>query len=431
MRGVKYSHGRKEYTITDGKTDFSFPSEEPLSQGACVFLQGEITAGGMIRPTTLRSASGDEEKRIYAKVRERIRESLAIPAMPQLLDDESTRKFWPMLQRAAFEIMAAKRLGRFVLVHFHGDADGIVSAFAVSSLVRCKALQQNSAVYSVKDALRDLAANGQESRPLIVLLDFGSGSREGLDILRAAGVEYLVIDHHPVSGEDEAVANPLKADASFSKYTAGYLACEVACACGGAREEWLAWAKVACSGDKSEILESGAGDATKAMVLDFLASHVSFGNNLDFYKKVMGQEELFLSISRQADESIAEAAQKAAAKMKVSETGRLKIASFPLESIVRKGEWPPSSKITTRVFDSLKGEKPLLCIGYTDRTIIMRLNDGAAALGLSANGLAEKMKSSMGDFVEGGGGHVKAGAIRAKKGFVKDVLNELVRIAEG
>jgi RecJ-like exonuclease len=117
--------------------------------------------------------------------------------------------------------------------------------------------------------------------------------------------------------------------------------------------------------------------------------------------------------------------------MKVAEGAELKIVSFPLENIVRKGEWPPSSKITTRVFDKMKDEKPILCLGYTDRTIIMRLNDAAAALGLSANALAEKMKTSMADFVEGGGGHVRAGAIRARKGFVKEVLGQILKEVSG
>jgi RecJ-like exonuclease len=427
---LRYFHGKKEYLVTNGKSDFSFSADDSIAQGSCIHLQGESTAGGMIRPLKLSVASGEDERRIYLNVRERIAESLSLPKEPPILNDENTRKFWPQLVRAASEILIAKKLGRFVVLHFHGDADGIVSAFAISSIIRCKALQQNAAVYSVKDALRDLAANGQE-RPLVILLDFGSASREGLDILRAAGVEYLVIDHHPYEQkENDAIVNPLKADAGFSKYTAGYLACEVACACGMNREEWYHWAKVACSGDKSEILNSGPEDAQKAMVLDFLASHVSFGNNLEFYKKVMGQDELFRSIAQQADESIEEAAQKAIGKMKVSESEKLKIISFPLENIVKKGEWPPSSKITTRVFDKLKGEKPLLCMGYTNRSIIMRLNDAAAGLGLSANTLAEKMKTSMADFVEGGGGHVRAGAIRAKKGFVKEVLGQLVASIE-
>jgi RecJ-like exonuclease len=156
---------------------------------------------------------------------------------------------------------------------------------------------------------------------------------------------------------------------------------------------------------------------------------MSFGNNLDFYRNVMQNPELFTSIMRQADEAINDAAGKAMAKMKRQGEGAVEIITFPLEGIARKDEWPPSSKITTRVFDKLKAEKPLLCIGYTDRSIIMRLNDAAVARGLDANALAAKLKTTMADFVEGGGGHMKAGAIRVKADFVKDVLNELVREA--
>ena len=85
--------------------------------------------------------------------------------------------------------------------------------------------------------------------------------------------------------------------------------------------------------------------------------------------------------------------------------------------------------MTTRVFDRMKEGGPLLCMGYTDRSIIMRLNDDAVAAGLSATVLAERVKNSMADFVDGGGGHAKAGALRARQGFVKEVLNGIVREA--
>jgi RecJ-like exonuclease len=227
------------------------------------------------------------------------------------------------------------------------------------------------------------------------------------------------------------MVSPFRVADNVSRYTAGYLACEIAVACGLPKDRGMELARVACSGDKSDILASDEGDMRKALVLDFLASHVSFGNNLDFYKNVMAKDELFRSIMQQADESIEDAAEKALAKSKKQQEGALEIVSFPLEALVKKGEWPPSSKITTRVYDKLcaQGGRPVLCLGYTDRSIIIRLNDSTAALGLSANELAEKIKSVMADFVDGGGGHVKAGAIRVKRGFAKDVLNELLRQA--
>jgi RecJ-like exonuclease len=253
---------------------------------------------------------------------------------------------------------------------------------------------------------------------------------EGLGLLKAAGMEALIIDHHPPGKSNNSpMVSPFTVADNVSRYTAGYLACEIAVACGLLKERGMELARVACSGDKSDILSSDEGDMRKALVLDFLASHVSFGNNLDFYKNVMAKDELFRSIMQQADESIEDAAEKALAKSKKQQEGAFEVVSFPLEALVKKGEWPSSSKITTRVYDKLcaQGDRPLLCLGYTDRSIIIRLNDRAAALGLSANELAEKIKSVMADFVDGGGGHAKAGAIRVKRGFAKDVLNELLR----
>jgi RecJ-like exonuclease len=432
---IRYYHGKRDYVLTDGKGEYTFFTDTVLHMGSCVALEGEMAVGGL-RAEKAEIVTGEKERGILENVRSNIREGTNLPKEPALVKDEVIRMLWPALSATALELIIAKRLGRSVMLRFHGDADGICGAFAITSVLPCKAFQQNSAIYSVKDALRDIQAIGQESRPLIVLLDLGSsdGCAEGLGLLRAGGLDCIIIDHHPFSRKDDSrIVNPFSFSDNASKYTAGYLACEIAHICGLEMAKAEALAKVACSGDKSDIIQNGLEDAKKAMVLDFLASHVSFGNNLDFYKKVMEKDELFSSIAQQADDSIREAAGKAISRMKKSETGQLTIITFPLEGIVIKGEWPPSSKITTRVYDILRAEspdKPILCIGYTERSIILRLTESAALLGLSANDLAERVKKSMADFVEGGGGHVKAGAVRAKEGFAKEVVNEIIREAQ-
>ncbi|MFH0737732.1 MAG: DHH family phosphoesterase [Candidatus Micrarchaeota archaeon] len=426
-----YTRGKREYILTDGGSDYGFFCDEHIAQGAVIRLEGEMGMGKIAgkKATVL---EGDEGSRVLSKVRSVMRSSLHLPESPVLAPDDLTRRLWPAMMEAAAELIGAKKLGRQVLLRFHGDADGICGAFALTSVLPCRALQQNSAVYSVKDALRDMAGIGQEGRPLIMLLDFGSNdaSAEALGLLKAGGIDCLVIDHHPYNAKKErCIINPFSIHDNASRYTAGYLACEIAAVCGLDVKKAMELAAIACSGDKSDLVPNGEAEMKKAMVLDFVASHVSFGNNLDFYRKVMENRELFSSIARQADESIGEAAAKAMDRMKKQEAGRLLIVSFSLEGIVKKGEWPSSSKITTRVFDNLSGERPLFCIGQTDRSLIMRLNGPAAALGLSANGMAEKMKKSMADFVEGGGGHVRAGAVRVRTGFAKEVLNQIVREA--
>jgi len=431
---ARYQRGKTEYTITDGETEVHFYTDATLPVGTAAHVEGEMAVGGIVA-SRAEALAAEKSEAAYSRVRERMRSKMKFPEGPVLSRDAVSAALWPAIRGAASEIMCAKKLNRPVLLRFHGDADGICGAFAISSVIGGKAFQQNSAIYSVRDALRDMAFIGQEGRPLFILVDFGSadGCRDAFELLRAGGIDRIVIDHHPGGLKNEpGFVNPLSVEGGSSGHTAGYVACEVAAACGLDCAKALSLAKIACAGDKSQLLGSREEDVRKAMVLDFLASHVSYGNNLDFYRKVMDKEELFVSIAKQADETIGEAAEKAMARAKTSAAGPLRISVFSLEGIAMRGEWPPSSKITTRVFDKLK-EGPegggLLAIGYTDRSVIIRLDDNAAALGLDANGLAGMMKASMPDFIEGGGGHAKAGALRVREGFVKDAVNELVRTA--
>ncbi len=413
--------------MADGENKYVFQSQENIPQGSCVEIQGEVK-GERIEPTIVVVLEGEQAEDAVKEVRGKA--AGQVKEGPAILKDDVTAEMWPAISKAAAEILYSRKAGRPILLRFHGDADGICGAFALSDVMYCKTFQQNAAVYSVRDALRDIGNVGQEANPLIILLDFASNdaSSAGLELLRAAGIQFMIIDHHP-PGEKlpEQAVSPFCYTEDGSKYTAGYLGCEIAAACGMDLEKAKQLARVACAGDKSLILESDGKDVEKARVLDFLAAHASFGNSLDFYRKVMDKSELYNSISLQAKESIEEAAAKVSVKK--SEQEGLTTAIFALDNVVKKGEWPPAGKITTNIFEELNNENPLLCIGYTERSVIMRLNDSAAKRGLSANELAKKTVESMADFVDGGGGHAKAGAVRVKKGFAKEVLNEIVRQA--
>jgi RecJ-like exonuclease len=424
---VRFFGGKKEYTMADGENKYVFQSDEGIPQGSCVEVQGEIR-GERIEPTLVIVLEGEQAEDAIRQVKEKA--AAQVKEGPLILKDEVTTRMWPSIRKAAAEILYSRKAGRPILLRFHGDADGVCGASALAEVMYCKTYQQNAAVYSVRDALRDIGNVGQDAKPLIILLDFASNdaSAPGLELLRAAGIQFMIIDHHPPGQKmPEQTVSPFSYTEDGSKYTAGYLGCEIAAACGMDIVKATELAKVACAGDKSQILDSGEKEVEKARVLDFLAAHASFGNSLDFYRKVMGKEELYNSISLQARESIDEAASRVSVK-KSAQDGLI-VASFSLDNIVKKGEWPPAGKITTSIFESMSGQEPLLCIGYTERSVIMRLNDGAAAAGLSANELAKKTVASMADFVEGGGGHAKAGAIRVKKGFAREVLNEIVRQA--
>jgi RecJ-like exonuclease len=117
--------------------------------------------------------------------------------------------------------------------------------------------------------------------------------------------------------------------------------------------------------------------------------------------------------------------------MKERDVGGCRIYILDLEKVVQKGEFPNRSKITTAVFDKVKQNGAVMVFGIGERTLIMRLNDTAVQRGWSADALAKKVSGSMVDFVESGGGHAKAGAIRVKEGFVNSVVEEMIRIIGG
>lgn len=352
-----------------------------------------------------------------------------------LVQDEMSGKLMPKIKELVAKLKKVKADNRFVLLRFHHDADGISGAFALSKVIGFSAFQQNSAVYTVKDAIRDLSNISHEEKPLVVLLDFGLNkeSIEGLKLLKAAGVEVFAIDHHPPSKEVMEVPDFVLTPWEFaegedvSHYVAGYLCAEIAGAMGEDAEEY---AKIACAGDKSDLLGSDENDRKRALVLDYLAAHSGFGNNLKFYKSVLGNKELFDSMWLQADEKIAEAADKVMKTMKKKKAGGVAVYLLELEPVIVKGEFPNRSKITTRVFERLKRDGPLVVLGLGKRTVIMRINDSAAQKGIRADDIAKKILETMPDFAESGGGHGRAGAIRVKEGFVDSVVEEIIRMIE-
>jgi RecJ-like exonuclease len=348
-----------------------------------------------------------------------------------LVEDETTKKLKPKIMMVAKVFREAIEKRRFVLLRFHHDADGIASAFALSEIIRFSPYQQNGAAYTAKDAIRDLSNITHEENPLVVIVDFGLNpeSAEGLKLLKAAGVEVVVIDHHPPSADTMKIPDVVLTPWEFvegkdvSSYVSGYLCAEIAWEMG---IDCIEYARIACAGDKSALLETRDQEQKSALVLDYLAAHSGFGNNLRFYKNVLLKKELFDSMWLAADDKINEAADSVPMKEKKLE--KLDVFTLDLEKVIVKGEFPNRSKVTTRVFEKLNSDKPLVVLGIGERTVILRVNQAAADIGVSANDIAKKMQETMPDFVESGGGHVKAGAIRVKKGFVDSVVEEIIKL---
>ncbi len=430
--------GRCECKATDGKTEYSLENTERVP-GSIIKVSGVFldASGFLVRPKEAVVLAGVEEKEARARIEGEVAASLTLNTEKPVCDDETARKLRENAEGLVRRLLVASRLGRSIFVRFHHDADGISGAFALSEFIRCRTYQQNSAVYSVRDAVRDLGNLHNESRPVMILLDFGSGkeSAEGIQLLKAAGIEVIIIDHHPPDKKtlglaDEALSPWLVIDEErASRYSAGYIAAEMAAMCG---VDAAKYAKSACAGDKSEIIGIGEEDRKRALVLDYLAANSSYGNNLEFYRKVLNSEELFRSLWGQAEEKISEAAEPLMRGAKGREANGTSVYVFDLDKTVVPKEFPNRSKVATRLFETLcKDRKNVVVLGTGQKCVIMRASGEAVANGADLAKLIEGVKKSMKDFVIGGGGHSRAAALRVREGYEKTIVDELVRSIGG
>lgn len=374
----------------------------------------------------------DNDKKIIDKSIDK----LEIEDLTLLVNDELVSQLKPKIKVLAKLILIAKKLNRFVLLRFHNDADGISAALAITSILSCHTIQQNSAVYTTRDAINDLNIIQYQNSPMIIFVDFGLSeeSIEGLKLLKSNNVEILIIDHHPPSKGAINLANfilspwQVSENDECSKYPAGYLACELARFAGVKNIDYLA--SISCAGDKSNILKIEEKDREKAIVLDHLAINPDYKNNLDFYRRVLNDKDTFESLLQQTRDKMAQITEDLKKIMKKHVFVELSVYVFDIDKIAKKYEFPSRGKIATQAFELLGNKQPNIIIGYGNRTVILRINDLAVNLGHNADKLIQELKNSVETLIESGGGHAKAAAIRTKPGFAKTVCNELIKIIE-
>jgi len=414
------------YEFTEG---YRGNYHEPFNQGDAVNITAE-SSGDLFLNRISKIERANKKDEIIA----RIENNIKLSQVELLLKDEVTASLKPLLEKTAKQLLLSQNLGRHTLLKFHNDADGVSCAFALTSFLRCYSFQQNSAVYSAKDAVRDLNNLYSEPNPLVVMVDFGANieSEEGLELLHAAGVEVILIDHHPPGEKTKKyskIVSPwvVSDNEDCSKYTAGYLCVEIARLAGSKGVDELAY--ISCAGDKSNILEVSQSDKDKALVLDYMTSYTGFGNSLDFYKNVMNQKELFTSMLHQAKEKIEEITRVAQKSMRIDEINGIYFHILDLENIMKSFDFPSRGKIATQIFESLDNSKPNVVLGYGKGSVIFRVNPKAVDKGFKANEVIDKIKESMRDFIRSGGGHAKAAAVLTQSGFAKEVIEEVLRVS--
>lgn len=426
------SRRRKErggfsYTLTDGEGEIEFESGSFFEYGQELMVSGSAynDRGFMkLKVSSLEKTSG-----IYESVIGRVEANAKLFDVALLAEGSAVEKLKPKIEECARKLLGARKLGRHVLLRFHNDADGIAGALALTRVVRAYTSQQNSANYTPFDAMRDIGNLQGQKKPLVILLDFGCGieSAEGLSVLKASGAEVMIIDHHPNEGKAERNSHVLlspwtvdsSAEASF--YTAGYLAVEVARACG---EDAASLAPIACAGDKSPILPVSDTEREVALVLDYMATYSGFGNKLDFYKNALENRELYASVLVQAREALDRISEDVQKNMKKKLEGAVSVYVVDTEK-VKSREFPGKGKITTRGFE-LVGDAPAVVLGVWKNGLSFRINSGAVEKGVKADSIIASLKEEMGDFIEGGGGHARAASLRIKEGFVDSVVEKIL-----
>lgn len=436
LKGVitysKFFGGERKYTLKNGDAAFTFRTRESFGNGDVILLEGtfENLADFSVRPKKITLLEGKDADDAYKEIEKKIMDNAEI-SDSLLFENPASTALKSRMKEVAGKLVAAKELGRYILLRFHGDADGIAGALALRKFLRFRAYQQNSAVYSPRDAVNDLGNLHHENRPLVVLLDFGTNEQsiDGLKLLKAGGLEVICIDHHPMHADVKSNVSILLSPWTVegledqSKYTAGYLASEITNLCGAETDNL---AKIACAGDKSDVASPGDEDRKTALVFDYLGAHAFFGNSLEFYADVLKKEELYSSVYSQASEKISEALEKALPKVKKSEKNGIIVYVVNLDGVVEPKEFPNRSKVTTAVFEHFKTDSPMITIGYGKRTIILRGNDGFLKRGNSFSEIVKKLSSSMRDFVMSGGGHAKAAAVRVEEGYEKSTVDRLI-----
>jgi RecJ-like exonuclease len=442
-------------SLNTGEGTYEIISDSVIIVGSAVKVKGttsEYNGRVQIRAANVYSFSESESKAIRTEIEKKAEARVMLTDSELLVSGPVMDSIKPLLQSAAKRILTAKSLNRFILLRFHGDADGISGAFALTKMCKMQPFQQNAAIYSVNDAMRDLQLLHHEFMPLFIMLDFGSNaeSDEGLKLLKAGGVEILTIDHHPPGAGIQKIADlfispwavvspsPFRPNEQqrvpaidVSKYPAGYLAVEIARLAGIKGIEPLA--KISCAGDKSTVLPVEKQDKDKALVLDFMASYSGFGNNLDFYASVMDKPELFYSMLNQANEKTEQIFESAKRLLKEKDIKGVKVSVVDLEKLVKKHEFPSRGKIVTKIFEMLMAanpEQPIVVLGHGDKSVIIRMNEPAVSRGLAGDKIIIELRSKMGDFIENGGGHAKAAAMKVREDFAKDVIEELIKVID-
>jgi RecJ-like exonuclease len=406
LNAIVLRTGAGRHSITDGACEYTLQSGERFNRLDALHITGEIS-DNVIVPSKIEKLGNPTLAEAVGMLGIKIGEWNPTVKSPVL------EKCRPAIEKTAMALKLISIMGPKATMRFHGDADGISAALSVSPFVPGLRMQQNSAVYGNRDAFGDIAQLKFEAFPTLVLLDCCTNdeSMEALDLAKSAGINILAIDHHPCSqalGGMGIVLNPWLYDPEedASKFTAGYLAYEAVKLLG---HDASGTVGISLAGDKSSIMPISEKDRERALVFDFVASYSSFSNRLEFYKDLMGDNALYQSILAKAKEHLENVSAAISQNMKreTLENG-ITLITVNLDRAAKRSEFPGRGKMTTRAYE-MAGNEDVVVIGYSEKSLILRVGHMAYERGVRANGLVKALVSEYRDN-SSGGGHARAAA---------------------
>ena len=430
-------------TILDDSGKISIASDSPFKVGSLVNVIGKVGKHGSSLEFLASNVSllSDGQEELGKRIDSFIEENCKPVEAPMLIQDGVMKSLYHLILDCASRLLRARFLERPMVMRYHGDADGISGALAlargVGSSGRLHSFQNPHTVYEVQDAIRDLnsvRSLGESSLGgMTLLVDSGSGdeSSDALSLLKGAGFEVILIDHHPlssaVSENADCVLSPMLVGAT-SYYTAGLLAGEAAKAMGGPDPVELQ--KISLAGDKSGLVPPDPAFGRKALAIDYLGKYSRFQNTLEFYESVLTNEKMLSSVANQATAKLERAVRIARESLKVKELGNgFRLCTANLQKTFKPGEFPGKGMLCGALHDGISSEMrgPVVTIGYSGRLFSIRANLEARERGFDANGMIGQIRRELINSIESGGGHDVAASLHVSDGFENIVLEEIVR----
>jgi archaea-specific RecJ-like exonuclease len=361
--------------------------------------------------------------------------------MPELfVDDACMQKLLPRMQALAMHIRKALDEGKFFAIRYHNDCDGICAGLLIYRALKAidpecyvQSFPSQIAVYELGRAYDDLSRMSEPKDSVMILVDHGANpeSMPALRMLKAVGMDIVILDHHPHDKEAQKLAShfisPMIAGGN-SSHTAGLLCFELAKLLDPeSADERIV--KFSLQSDKSEFAEKGK-ELKEPVAIDYISTMDEL--DLPFYDSGIDNREMIDEAYLQAKEKIEKAVKQSEHYTDTLDFGSFSVVTVKISKFLKKGEYPPRGKVMNEIIAKKEQElkKPLLCLGIIDDSISFRANKSILDMGFDANKLIVELKHIFGSEIRNGGGHSAAAALQANSDAIPAIEREILKLTE-